>query len=123
MRFKDQFCPPKLANRLRDLGVLQRSVFAYRHSDGELIYNLHFEHNTWTRYTAAFSVAELSVMLPNDSVSWYNGEFWHSSDRYDTSRLFFVGETEAFVKAFDLISRIEAKEISVEEVNQRLILA
>lgn len=77
MYFPEDFvCSLQLANKLKKLGVNQRSLFCY-----DLVQGLNFswqngEYNDPYFHTAAFTVSELGQMLPKSFKTWQKGGYW-----------------------------------------------
>ena len=123
MKLESQVCSLDLSKRLKELGVAARGYFKW-----------HFDpHHTWELCRsiegwggpefAAFTVAELGVMLPANA--WSNKDNvkgWKATEAfYDDRRIHDErAETEADARAKMLIHLIEQKLVTVEEVNARL---
>jgi len=80
----------------------------------------------WSKHTAAFTVAELGVMLPDDYTwSWPVLGEWICAEcvvgeEGCTSRDVVRGATEAQARANMLIELLECGQTTPSEVNQRL---
>ena len=141
MKLHDQCCLLEQAKRLKELGVIQQSVACFI---GEELHLFEKSFYNWAEQknmvaVAAFTVAELSVMLPDYYPSWRfkvnesSGELkWvvtvicspkppgiddiHTAHAFDR-----LGKTQAEALATLLIALLDTKVISVDEVNQRLL--
>ncbi len=154
MKIEDQVCSLKQAKKLEDLGVSDKSHFTWKVNDIQsVVTETKFCYQVITHlpglneYYAAFTVAELGIMLPcyNWAVPIYQGELNSNSDvfqevqvhlslHYPNCRIVSLGNPEqvwkeitastlAFAMAEMLIYLLEAGLISLEDVNKRLIEA
>lgn len=137
MKLKDQVCTFEQAKRLKELGVSQCGYFVI----GETQPDNPIE--SWTvededTFYSAFTVAELSIMLPDYHPSWRfkitgssQEKVWVATiireakpagDYYFHTCLAFdrIGNTQAEALATLLIALIETKAIIVDEINARL---
>jgi len=139
MRIEQQVCTKDQAHKLKELGIRQDSFFAYI-SEGELLSRHSPNLNLMaiaTDFVAAYSVAELSQMLPDYYPSWRfpvhtGGPLkWVATvicwpkpqgidDIHTASEFDRIGDTQAEALANLLIALLETEVITPEEVNQRL---
>lgn len=136
MKIEQQVCTRDQAKRLKLLGVNQESYFHYGDQLENVAESWMHEGNEDTFYSA-FTVAELGVMLPPSDIS--KGEFTNFSKGanglswsvdcsiWDAPGFPKDGKpgpvhhyTEAECRAEILITLLEKKLITVDEVNQRL---
>lgn len=149
MKLKNQVCTLEQAQKLRELGVIQESLFTYNEVTNSLdivpAFELHqgvfFLANDWW---SAYTVAELGLMLPSHSPSYVHDGRNHShcqNARVDTFPLIdsgqsyeatpahelnkeivpiSTGRTEAEARAAMLIHLLGNNLISASEVNKRL---
>lgn len=150
MKLQDQVCTLNQALMLKTLGISQESAF-YRHpcydellmagrlvtKSGSQYKKVSVKHDRAS--SAAFTVAELGVMLPHpDNLSdiggfvhpstfdpsaeekpWYC--IWeYDTDKYGLKRKLIEGNTEAEVRAAMLIYLIQSNVITPAEVNERI---
>lgn len=137
MKLIDQVCTERQADRLKELGIAQESLLYHTHSDKWGVMprtSIDFSGDP----SSAFTVAELSVMLPDYYPSWRfkvsessEQRKWiatvicspkppgiddihtaHEFDRY--------AKTQAEALATLLIALLDIKYITPEEVNARL---
>lgn len=137
MKLQDQVCTELQADRLKELGVAQESLFYHTHSEKWGVMpksSIDFSGDP----SSAFTVAELSIMLPDYYPSWRfkvsessQERKWiatvicspkppgvddihtaHEFDRY--------AKTQAEALATLLIALLETETITAEEVNARL---
>lgn len=142
MKLEDQVCSLDLANRLKELGVKQESLFGWYKvwrgasdsSTGRNIYEWQLmpyeEGDKVNEFAAAFTVAELGMMLPQTISDDEDGSVfqlyvikkddgWYVSYRYEYPKhdyaSIYVEEapTEADARAKMLIYLIENKLITV----------
>jgi hypothetical protein len=84
MKKEDQFCTVSQADRLRELAISQDSLFAFvkgtrwiKDHDWELVIKVGYEweqhpgYKDYPCHLAAFSLAELSVMLPQEMLPYH----------------------------------------------------
>lgn len=139
MTIEDQVCTPSQGEKLKELGIEQKSLFYWTHSKkwGILYYtSIDFSGNP----TSVFNVAELGKILPgiinkckltqwpisgatDETISYGMQYRFRGNDpvNYGTfpSNTIF-GDTEAIVRANLLIALLEEKVLTAEEVNKRL---
>ena len=161
MKLQYQVCSLEQAKKLKELGVKQKSTWYHQfdqHNASAPQYLSLFHHGQgeeefWKagmgaysdidisdfseQYYAAFTVAELGVMLPNGSQiggaqivsgrSFHPYEFegpWFCEANHtiesDKPVMLLFGSTEAQVRAAALIRLLESGKITPEEVNNRL---
>lgn len=136
MKLIDQVCSEVQADRLKELGVAQESLFYHTDSDWGVMprKSIDFTGNP----SSAFTVAELSVMLPDYYPSWRFKVNESSEERkwiatiicspkppgaddiHTESSFDRYGKTQAEALATLLIALLETEAINVEEVNARL---
>jgi hypothetical protein len=137
MKIENQVCTLDQADRLKELGVVQESLFYHTHSDWGVMpkNSIDFSGDP----SSAFTVAELGVMLPHpdnlseiggflhlstfdpgaDNKPWYC--IWeYDTDKYGMKRKLIDGNTEAESRAGMLIHLLETATITPAEVNERL---
>src|ERR1700747_1860468 len=127
MKIENQVCTFEQAKTLREEGVDQKSFFAWI-DEGQLL-SQHSANlglmSIATNFTAAYSVAELGLMLSNgyDSmrISTSDGDMWRgydsSGDDYPSDGHY---QTEAECRAAMIIEGIKSGDFSVDEINNRL---
>jgi hypothetical protein len=114
MKLEQQVCSLELAKRLKELGVKQDGVTYFM--DGELYFpgNLGvLKKRTDREVIAAFTVAELGEMFPQNFGTRYDGQGWSV---YDGNGKYVAGmsaDTEADARATMLIYLIENKLITL----------
>jgi hypothetical protein len=144
MNHEKQCCRLHQAKILKELGVSQDTLMSFDIDDeGEVYFDTtknnskYSVHHPWDAY-AAYTVAELSIMLPWECFNQsaldlkcqldpkpYYG-FWKIQDkwnfRFDNSQdnLIKFYDTQAECYASYLINLLETKTITPEEVNLRL---
>lgn len=140
MKIEKQVCAFEQAKKLKELGVLQESFFVYRHwrGNGKIVlsrkkdqYNDYPKHRRQVApcvLGCAFTCAELGAMLP-DNVSIErrfgtqgialdtNGEYWIAEDEGTTA----IQKTMASTLALCLIEMLNTNEITIDEVNERVL--
>lgn len=123
MKIDDQVCPFLHAKRLKELGVMQKSL--HYHTQNTIVTPGTIQGKTDIEnreHFAAFTVAELGVALPHSidgaGLAMENGEdmMYVSYPPIKTT----FGKTEAQARANMLIWLIENKYASASEVNERL---
>lgn len=152
MDIKNQVCTLAQAKRLKELGVCQESIFSYfkaPHHAGICNTDMSTRH-VWIlsgnpydqediELTAAFTVAELGVMLPDrflyngeqcfvDSTKYCNWKPWIAGvhtvwahNKPVVAKKYIPAETEAEARAALLIHLLESSILlPVDEINQRL---
>jgi len=137
MKLESQVCTLEQAKKLKALGVIQESLFCFIGDDNpNPKYNqphvLYYTPNAWGEVgagwydsrIAAFTVAELGVMLDNDCLV-ERSKAPNTRGKYYVlikgQTVFFDTEVEAL--SASLIYWIEDGFTTVEEVNQRLLAA
>jgi len=141
MRIETQVCSLEQSKRLKELGVEQKSVFYFHPAFDKPVFGEVVTTVTGKQYkktqvcndkggaNAAFTVAELGVMLPDDVRT--NGQgilfvFNPLGNKLDKLALeglpfdFKVYPTQAQASAAMLIHLLENNIITVQEVNKRL---
>lgn len=135
MKLEDQVCPPEYGEKLKDLGITQKSLFYWTHSDWGTMpaMSIDFKGNPTSQFTAA----ELGTMLPDQlSTNMHQYELILIKEGVDTWACEYCRAnnlcdmhpdieskghvTIAAVMAEMLIQLIETKLVSVEECNKRL---
>ena len=123
-----QVTPLEQSKRLKELGVKQESLFEWAYYPSVRSQILSYRGSMLTPLgepiAAAFTVAELGVMLPTHDecyLSEYDptktdGKSWYSI----CNTKIIYSDTEASVRAVMLIYLLENNLITVEEVNSRL---
>jgi hypothetical protein len=119
MKLEDQVCTEQQADRLKELGIIQESLFYHTHSDwGVMPRKSDFSGNP----SSALTVAELGVMLPPGYDTMYcTNDGWRGfdldgQDMCDSKPF----ATEAEARAAMLIYLLETNIITPAEVNERL---
>jgi hypothetical protein len=131
MELKDQVCSLELAQKLKELGVKQNSLFKYVFSYSEnfsfkpkIYYNICYNNGGTV---SAFTVAELGVMMPsiitrNKSIAreFANKNVYIYEVQYsDINQSTISSEaTEADARAKMLIYLLENNYIKVEDINE-----
>lgn len=120
MKLENQVCTLEQAKRLKELGVAQKSLFAY--ADDNTICAPHYTDMpmSWCMYPAAFTVAELGVTLPPETKSFDSESFSAWVIMGIDGKLWFLSATEAECRADLLIQLLESGRITAAEVNARL---
>jgi hypothetical protein len=120
MKIENQCISLAQAKRLKELGIKQQSLLRWS-SDGSLYYQIMTGEMVCEDDYAAFNVAELGVMLPQDAATRQtlldDGIRWSASSDGAYGGFY---KTEAGAKGALLIYLLEKKLITSEEVNQRL---
>lgn len=136
MKLHDQCCTEQQGDRLKELGIAQESLFYHTHSDWGVMPrgSIDFSGDP----SSAFTVAELSQMLPDYYPSWRfkvneksEDVKWvatvicgpkpqgiddiHTAHEFDR-----FGKTQAEALATLLIALLETNVITADEVNKRL---
>jgi len=135
MKLQDQVCTLEQAKKLKELGVRQQSAFKYNQNLYETDKAGELEEGVWTIWYndfpclenqySAFTVAELGVMLPSETLTIRRGSEdskfpnweWENEGEEKGWGCF---DTEASARADHLIMLLQKDIIKVEEVNQRL---
>lgn len=130
------------AKRLKELGVKQESLFYYakmtfpkKESITHIVFctELNTEHYSYEKEYAAFAVAELGVMLPEDKcisaisedsgatiIYWREQKYSQDSKVISDDDIQMYAATEASARAAMLIYLLEQNFILVNDVNSRL---
>lgn len=140
MKIENQVCTIEQAKKLKELGIRQESFFAWI-DEGQLL-SRHSPNlplmNIATSFTAAFTVAELSEMLPDYYPSWRfevttgGPKKWVATvicspkppgidDIHTASEFDRHGDTQAEALATLLIALLETGTVTPEQINQRLL--
>lgn len=121
MKIQNQCCNEKLALRLKELGVVQESLFYHSHSSKWGVMpkkSMDFKEGN---PTSAFNCSELVQMCGNIYAIELNektNKFYSGSATYNDIVFY---NTFADALASKLINAIEKKWVTIEEVNNRLI--
>lgn len=128
MKLENQVCSLEQGERLKELGVIQESVFYHTHSKWGVMYknSIDFKGNP----TSAFTVAELGFMLP-DMINGSSLVLTKHKREYGASYYNWGGEVSdinmisknSFAESLAamLIHLLENNHTTPEEVNQRLL--
>jgi hypothetical protein len=123
MKLQDQVCTEQQADRLKELGVVQESLFYHTHSDWGVMPKKSIDFSGDP--SSAFTVAELGVMMPVGydtmaNTEGYNSVVWrgYDIDGRDCPKEHF--DTEAQCRAAMIISLLESFLITPAEANERL---
>jgi hypothetical protein len=122
MKLENQVCTYEQAQKLKNFGILQQSLTAYVIQDKRLAVDLHTAFEWGPGKVAAFNVAELAVMLPDDYYESHRGpskDYWYCG--HIESDDFHFESTQAKVMASMLIELLEKECTNVADVNARLI--
>lgn len=125
MKIENQVCTLEQAQKLKEFGVEQVSAFSYN-KEGKL-WAPHYNDMplAWSAHTAAFTVAELGVLLPSELYTQYTGSSpsrnapWEWVDDHGKEAM-GIYDTEAQARAALLIRLLEAGDIQTEDCNERL---
>lgn len=123
MKIEQQVCTEQQAKGLKELGVLQTSIFFWlnRGKNSKLIYGESIEFLNVLPVSSAYSVAELGVMLGgyinniNLTENGYKGGVVDGNVSW-----MFVYDTEAQARAAMIIYLLENNLTTAAEVNERL---
>ena len=115
MDLSKQVISLELAQKLKDLGVKQESLFCWKPDGG-----WHLSQKFGQHSISAFTVAELGDILSSTSYNWQNAKYdheaakgrWFISD-YSNKLPVQVEETEADARAKMLVYLIENKLINL----------
>jgi hypothetical protein len=124
MKIENQCCTKDQAHKLKEFGVAQNSFFAYI-DEGELLSRHSPNLNLMaiaTDFVAAFTVAELGLMLPPGYYSMRTtDEGWRCYD-LDGKEVIedYVYDYEAKCRAAAVIQLLESSLTAAEEINNRL---
>jgi len=137
MKVENQVCTLEQSQKLKELLNPSKSIFLYwdyTTVDSDFFRKAPILINYGEHCTAAgvgfmdvlkecwypaFTVAELAVMLPEESTSWRDGTMWACGEM--GTDLYMLGKTQADAMAKELIALIETKELTSEECNKRLL--
>ena len=129
MELKNQVCTLEQAKKLYKLGVKAESYFAWRKTAidkvpvvisgiTELLFDKQFKNEIW----AAYSCAELGIMLPT-SIGWNPGEveignkaLYYNGYKSSEDELSKDNKHEAHAKANLLINLLEGRIINPEDI-------
>lgn len=137
MKIENQCCTLEQAKKLKELGVKQDAIWFWLYPAKEgiistsngLYYHLHakeiFSDNEGNEFdsemSAAYTVAELGVMLPTAYDTMRVDDGWRGYD--DNNKDYpcnLIFKTEAECRAALLIALLENEDTTPQEVNQRL---
>ena len=126
MKLEHQIVSLELANKLKELGVKQESLFYWYESNhsivasdiGKLFWYVTYKDDTALRNekrVSAFTVAELGEMLPDFYETYRNGnpDIGWSCREKAMSEIYTFGKTEADARAKMLIYLLENKLITL----------
>lgn len=137
MRVENQVCSVEQSKHLARLQIYQQGIYSWLYNiehgefqisgqtveSLELLRKAHPGSKDWGireqhGFYSAWNVAELLLMLPKNTVVWFNGKHWNCK----TSGVFgdILGDSAACVLAAQLISLLEIKKITSEEINKTL---
>lgn len=136
MKLEDQVITEKQADRLKELGIAQEALFYHTHSKWGVMPKKSIDFTGAP--SAAFTVAELGIMLPDYYPTWrfsvpgQNADKWiatvicapkppgiddiHTAHEFDR-----MGDTQAQALGTLLIALLVTKAITPEEANARLL--
>lgn len=127
MRLENQVCTLEQAKKLKALGIEQKATFYYYNNELNLLRTYSDHGYLVVNSVAAFTVAELGLILPDQFSSWKyqssDGERWDCAaeeNRY-YSHLIEYCKTEAEARAAMLIYLLENDHITSETVNSLLL--
>lgn len=127
MEVENQVSSFEQSKKLRELGIAQVSFFAWI-DEGQLL-SRHSANldlmSIATNFTAAFTVAELGMMIPTGydtmRITTTDGEKWqaydNSGDDFPTDESY---DTEAIARAEIVIQAIRDKILTIDEINKKL---
>ena len=129
MNLNDQVCSLSQAEKLKELGIEQRKgIFEWcvfmpdptgeHHFYAPVYFQEEIEQQLHEWIASAFTVAELGIMLPEESTSWRDGTMWACGEM--GTDLYMLGKTQAEAMAKELITLLETKDLTPEECNKRL---
>jgi hypothetical protein len=120
---------------LKHFGITQDSLFCQIGDDNpdpkyNVAYRLysttdayHQVGMSWYEHRiAVFTSSELGMMLGSEMYTWCDGVYWHCTSSPDNP-FHLIDQTEARVKAAELISLLRLNCLSAELVNNRLFTA
>lgn len=115
MKIEQQVCTLEQAKRLKELGIEQRSIFYHF---GGKVTNVAWGND----YFAAFTVAELGVMLLSDCKTQIISGYWSASFHSLNNKSYYESgfTTEAEARAAMLIYLLENNLTTASSVNTRL---
>lgn len=123
MELEDQVCLLDQAKKLKELGVAQLTLFTWKVNNVQSVVTTtpmaywidKYAPQIGNTYYAAFTVAELSIMLLEYAETYFTeGGKWRIGDAD------FDFDTQAEASAGRLIYLIENDILTVEEINNRL---
>ena len=133
MKLEQQVCTLEQAKKLKELGVEQKVLYQWKVNDVQTVvidtpmamWIERYVPPVGNAFYAAFTVAELGVMLPSETFtqrtgsedSEYDNWEWVDDGNGNANGLY---ETEAEARAAMLIYLLENHLTTPEEVNQRL---
>lgn len=126
MKLQDQVCTLEQAKKLKEFGVAQKGYFQWQETTNSEPYVNHtvFGESTNENEYAAFTVAELGVMLPDVNILYdklqplLEAKYGDVND--DNMAVFFADIFKAKEVADWLIYLLQNNHITAEQVNQRL---
>lgn len=130
MKLENQVCTLVQAKKLKQLGVTQKGAIFFYGIENKLMFNDNHQFEVDQEFDfkssySAFTVAELGVMfLPKDgiysTISQPSGE-WCICDVYENQPAGDGFKTEAEARAAFIIEMLASKQITVEDLNKRLL--
>lgn len=130
MKLENQVCTLEQAKKLKELGIVQDSLFSWRkgefYNTGEWIFEWYVTNDAYdfeiepSESYSAFTVAELGMMLGGIFTIERNeklGLYFASTPKGKKKALNF---TIASALTSELIGEIEERSISIQEINNRL---
>jgi hypothetical protein len=134
MNIKDQVIGLEQAQRLKELGIKQESVFYYHPSFSEFVLGGKWVTKTGAQYKiilikqdkatlSMFTGSELGVMLPDDTRSYRYDNRWSvvlPIEGKMTVLTFEDDKNESQIRGALLIHLIENDLITVEQINERI---
>jgi hypothetical protein len=111
MKIEDQVCSLELAQKLKELGVKQSSLFSFIYYKGMTFTGYELKQTAWKledqEYVSAFTVAELGEMLPENIITFKFKEMYECCFLNSPHRTNFTFKTEANARAKMLIYLLE----------------
>lgn len=130
MKLLYQCCTLEQAKRLRELGVIQKSLFYWHNYFKVPVFGEAHAPDAGTSVcndkqntASAYTVAELGLLLPDDTRSYRLEKSWQIYYPGENAMDLFLSEdcdTEAQIRAAHLIWLLETNAITADEVNKRL---
>lgn len=123
MKIEKQVCILRQAQKLKELGIKQESLFRWsNNSDWEIMQGEH----TNTDDCSAFTSSELGKMLYPNSITdkapiLHDNKKWELNEKFTWGTIKVSKDTEAIARASLLIYFIETKNLTVETCNERLL--